>query len=461
MKSRSNRFLHGVLALTVAALCACAAAAQLKPQQFEVGWPLDVPGDQKIFDVPLTPEVYRHAASANQVAVLDAAGNAMSFYRVVPPPASATEQRVALTPSPLYSQEAPDAIAQLSVATADRQTNVTVTRGAEEPGKQIVAFVVDARDVAARPVALELNWRPQAEPFLLEVRIEQSRTLTDWQLVGRASVAQLRIGGADVLHERVPVSASTGGYFRVTWADTVPQWYLAGVTVVSSTIARAQPEVASVGPLADVPRQSTQREPRPPANALYFDAGAILPVSSVTLDFTGGNGWASGSIATASALEGPWDTVAYGPLFYELDYQGQGFVSDPLVLGRREARYWRVTTAEPLARERVALRLEYPAETLRVSAEGRAPYLLVAGTFAKEAGPDATFAAVWSAMPAPAAPARAALGESRVLGGATALQAPYVFPWRVTLLWLILSGGALAVGWMAVRLARELGKPQS
>ena len=249
MKIRSNRSLCCGCAARLRSLCSPArsAAAPLQPEQFEVGWPIDVPGDQKIFDLPLTSEVYRHAASARELAVLDAAGNPMPFYRVSPPPASATEQRVPLAPSPLYSNEAQEAVAQLSVATANRQTNVTVTRGADDSAKEIVAFVVDARAVEARPIAFELDWRAQAEPFLLDVRIEQSKTLTDWQLVGRASVAQLRIGGADVLHKRVPVNASAGGYFRVTWANTLPDWYLERVTLVSSTVARATPEAATVG----------------------------------------------------------------------------------------------------------------------------------------------------------------------------------------------------------------------
>jgi hypothetical protein len=379
---------------------------------------------------------------------------------VSPPPASATEQRVPLAPSPLYSTDAPDAVAQLRVGTADRQTNVTITQGAADAAKEIVAFIVDARDVSAPPIALELDWRMQAEPFLLDVRVEQSRTLTDWQLVGRASVAQLKIGGADVLHKRVPVSAAAGGYLRVTWGSTLPDWYLERVTLVSSSVARAAPEVARVEPLAADAVSS--RPDGQPANALYFDAGGTLPVSSVTLDFAGDNGWANGSVAAASSLAGPWDTVAYAALFYEIDYEATRFASDPLDVGRREARYWRVATAEPLARERVALRLEFPLEQIRVSAAGVAPYLLAAGTLAREAGPDPTFAAVWRELPrSGGAPPHATLGALRELGGAAALQAPYVFPWRVTLLWIVLGGGVLAVGWMAVRLARELREPRS
>ena len=154
--------------------------------------------------------------------------------------------------------------------------------------------------------------------------------------------------------------------------------------------------------------------------------------------------------------------MAYSPLFYELDYQGQRFASGPVAVGRRDARYWRIATAEPLARERVALRLEYPHGAAAgvgrghgaVSARGghaRAggrPRCDVRGRVARVAGGEARRRARYSARGASSA------GQPRS-------QVPYEFPWRVTLLWAVLGGGALAVAWMAVRLARELNHPQA
>jgi hypothetical protein len=81
---------------------------------------------------------------------------------------------------------------------------------------------------------------------------------------------------------------------------------------------------------------------------------------------------------------------------------------------------------------------------------------------ADEAGPDATLASVWSALDRPVADVPAAtLGQRRELGGAGALVAPRVFPWRTAALWAVLILGVLVVGTMAVRLAREMQKPSS
>jgi hypothetical protein len=193
------------------------------------------------------------------------------------------------------------------------------------------------------------------------------------------------------------------------------------------------------------------------SRSLYFDAGGPVPAVGVALDFAAGNGWVKATIATSDSLGGPWRSAAHDALFYELDYGGEHLASAALPLARHEARYWRVTAARPPAADGVELELRFPEDMLRFSAEGSAPYWLAAGTLADAAGPDPTFADVWRQLrPAGAPLERATLGAREELGGAAALVAPFVFPWRSAALWAVLGGGVLAVGWMAVRLAREM-----
>jgi hypothetical protein len=243
---------------------------------------------------------------------------------------------------------------------------------------------------------------------------------------------------------------------RITWSRAPSGWYLQGVTLVSSSTPRPLTESVSLAPLdaRDSPANG-------PADALYFDAGGPLPVTALGVDFTAGTGWARTGVASASSLDGPWSSAALDTLFYELDYDGTHLASDAVAMPRRAARYWRLEPARHVAPELVSLRLEYAAETLRFSAQGRPPYLLAAGTRSTEAGPDPTFAAVWRRLPGGAAPPRAELGALRELGGAAALERPHEVPWRTAALWSVLVGGALAVAWMAVRLARELNEPPS
>jgi hypothetical protein len=446
--SNRNNFVRVSVGVLGAALAATAAA--LDPQQFVAGWPIEAPDGAEVFDVPLTAEVYAAAESIEQLAVLDANGAPQAFFRRRPPPAPPTEQRIVLEASPLYAG-GPASAPTIGVTTSAERTSVTVTPGVAG-GATITSFVLDARAVTTAPVALELEWRALPQPFLLDVSVEQSTDLTAWRSVGRASVAALEIGGTEVRHARVPVRAAAGGYLRVTPSRSVADWQLLRATLVSSTSEPAVPQSVRVPPLAAgaVPEDG-------PADAVYFDAGGMLPVQSVSLAFAATDGWARADVAASGTLEGPWQPVVYGELFYALSFQGSEFASTPVAVGRREARYWRVVPAAPLRGQALELELTFPRELLRVAVNGGAPYLLAAGTLAEEAGPDATLAAVWSELtpPADVAPL-ATLGSRRELGGAAALVAPRPFPWRTVSLWAVLVVGVLVVATMAVRLAREM-----
>jgi hypothetical protein len=428
------------------------ASAALAPEQFAVGWPLELPGGAEFYDLPLTLDVYRQAPNSEQLAVLDALGEPMSFYIVTPPAPSASERRVTLAASPLYAIADGDAIAEVSVATENRRANLTVTQPAA--AADIVAFVIDARAMTLAPFAIDLDWRALPQPFLMEVRVEQSQSLTGWRNVGRASIAALSIDGAEARHARVPIAAEPGGYYRVTASSGVPDWYLQSATLIGSEASRLTPLTVVLAELDPSAGPATDQEAA--AEMLYFDAGGTLPVSAATLEFSGDNGWLRADVATSASLEGPWSIVASRALFYELDFEGERLTSPPLELGRREARYFRFRVDKRPPRP-VALELAYPQEHLRFAAEGTPPYELTAGTLAADAGPDRTFASLWATLrPTGATLPLAVLGARRELGGAAALVAPSELPWRTASLWAVLVAGVLVVAWMAVRLVREV-----
>jgi hypothetical protein len=439
---------------------ACSVAFALQQEQFAAGWPLDVPSEEGFFDVPLTIEMYQQARTLEELAVLDLAGYPMSFYRVTAPLPTQTERRTSLQASPVYATDA--SAAQLTIATDEERTNVTVTRAQPETDTQIVAFILDARAVEPTPLALELAWRPLAQPFLMEVRIEQSLTLTDWRPVGRASIAQLSIDDTQLRHGRVPVVAAQGGYYRITASGSVVDWYLESADLVSAAAERPPTRIERFSPTAERPTETRADSDDAAARTLYFDLGGSLPVTAVTVGFRAPNRWNRASIASSDSLDGPWQTHATDHLFYELDYDGENLASPDLEVRRVEHRYWRaVFDAAPLLGA-VDLQVEYPQEHLRFYAAGVAPYMLVAGTVSPAAGPDPTLAAVWEELrPRGTRVQQAAVGARVELGGSAALEEPFEFPWLTATLWLVLGGGVLGVAAMAFQLAREMRQDAS
>lgn len=441
--------IAGLLAFASAAQCAFAA---LDRDQFVAGWPIELPSDGSFFDIPLTYETYRYGRAVDEMAVLDRDGEPMPFYRVGVPAPTASEEGVKLGVSPIYLREEEEAIADISVATKGDSTDVTVIAADEKEGEaEVVAFIIDARDVAGIPSMIELEWRPLDRPFLMSVSIEHSEALTEWRRVGEGSVATLSIDGVAVIHKRVAVTGREGGYYRVTWDRRVSDWQLESALVIRSQEAEAAVfSTIDLDP-SEVPMKDAGED------SLYFDLGGQLPATHAQIAFSKRNRWASASIHVADAVEGPWRQISRPQLIYDVDYEGQRLASAPLYLGRVESRYWRLTFHPDRPAEPLKLRLRYPREHLRFAANGEPPYMLVGGTLSEQAGPDATFAAVMDALDGDEQQVAEVIpGPRTVLGGDAALETPSQFPWRSVLLWAVLLVAGLTVAWMALRLAREM-----
>jgi hypothetical protein len=445
----SVRFIAGFLALLVNSGTVFAA---LDPQQFVVGWRLELPSDEAFYDIPLTKEVYQYGRSLNQLAVLDRDGKPMSFYRVATPAPAVSEARTSLSVSPIYARYEDRSGPDLSITTKDDRTDVVVTRpDRERPDSDIVAFVVDARDVTGTATAIELEWSPLDRPFLMAVSIQRSDDLTNWRPVGGGSIASLVIEGASVTHGRIAISGRQGGYYRLQWNGTVSDWRLERVVLVTSAIT----EVATFGKVDIPPTMSPSEDAQD--NALYFDVGGKLPTMSVDLVFPDVNRWANANIYFGTSIDGPWRRLSNWRLFYDIDFENERLASEPQSLDRVEARFWKIQFDSQSQTAGLKLRLEYPEEHLRFAANGDAPYQLVGGTLSDEAGPDPTFAAVMSTSgPDQANVTRLSLGTMYILGGPEALETQAEFPWRSLFLWLVLIVAVLVIGYMAVRLARDM-----
>ena len=168
--------------------------------------------------MPLTADVYAAATSFEQLAVLDANGEPQAFFRAL---GAGDADRAASRARRVAALRRRPGRLQVGVTTSERGTSVTVTPGASG-SPAMTGFVLDARAVELAPIALELDWRALPQPFLLDVGIEQSTDLTNWRSVGRASVAALAIGGAEVRHARVPVRAAPAATSASRRAATSP-----------------------------------------------------------------------------------------------------------------------------------------------------------------------------------------------------------------------------------------------
>ena len=438
---------HKVTIGFVAGLCIGSANA-VDPNEFAVGWPLELNGESEFYDIPLRADVYRNARSLDQMAVLDANGEPMPFYRVVEEPEPAAESLVTLDVSPVYRTQGGELIGGLTVEASDERVDVRF--GLPPEGRaQIVAFVTDARELRTSPFAVDLRWNEIEEPFLTTATISHSDDLAQWNVVGEGSIASLAIDDTRVRHSRIPIDGRVGGYYRIGWAgDTPAPWVLDQLDLIVSE--EPDPTPVELVVLEPVPGPADAEE-----YAFFFNAGGLLPIRAVELELVNPNTWANASIDFGDSLEGPWSLVASRRLYYRVDFQGDQVRAPVVQIASRGARFWRVRPDRSLGEDGIELQLHYPREHLRFAANGAAPYRLVGGGLSTEAGPDLVLSQVWEQLDEEMAVTVAGLGTMSELGGEAAFIPPREFPWRSALLWGALSLGALAVGWMALRLGRE------
>ena len=439
---------HGAWCLGL--LCAAAVwpAAALEREQFVVGWPILLETQDSFPSIPLSYEVYKQAGGLTELAVLDAEGEPMPFYRLPRQPAPATEQSLELATSPLYGSDRSLQRTEIEI-TSPAEDTLQFTQRARA-GERIVAYLVDARSVTDAPVALALEWQRVAQPFLVTVSIEQSQDLRAWNVVGSGSVAALRIEGAELRHEEIAVAAAPGGYYRISWRGRLDAWQIDRVRLTSrGRSAQPDPELILLN--------AAQMTDEDSADTLYFDAGAAIPVVNAGFAFVRRNAWVDASIAYSHAPEGPWHRVVDRQLFYKLEFEGAELASEPAKFGPVEARYWRARLRrEPT--EALQLKLGLSRDELRFAANGVAPYMLVGGTLADAAGPDPIFATVFASLDAPVAMGAASLGALEVLGGDAALVVLQPFPWRVVLLWTVLLSAVGLLAVMASKLVKEMSR---
>lgn len=188
-----------------------------------------------------------------------------------------------------------------------------------------------------------------------------------------------------------------------------------------------------------------------------------LPADSAQIELPARQSLMRIRIESAAEPDGAWMLHKSG-VVYNLPAGDSLRRSPPIPVYRGLYRYWRVTVDEqaaPMPGDSLALRVYWTPARLLFVPQGPAPYTLAFGSAAAEpAGfhshelflpvqgdyrsiynlPLATTDSVWVE-----------------LGGESRLTQPEVLPWRKIVLWSVMIGGVLLLGWVAARLLRGTG----
>ena len=457
--------------LIAALLLVPALAAAEQPRDFAYGIALEVSGQDALQQLELPRAVYEGVVHADlaDIRIFNGAGEVVAHaFR---PRVTSTKEKpspVATVLFPIRSDE-PNGVEGVELRLERRGDRTVVDlrtpRGRPAPGAKLVGYLADARalDKPVRAVVLELP--AGADQVVARVTIEASDDLRQWTpLAAGASIVRLASGGERLEQLRIEVPARRAKYLRLSWPGRASALELAGLAVEPGESAVAAPrqwkQLAGVA-VKDKPGEYA------------LDLGGQFPVDRLRIELPQPNTVASVQLLSRSKSADPWRPVATATV-YRLTRDGDELTSADIELGTISDRYWLARVDQRgggIGAGPMSLRVGWVPHRLVFASRGSAPFQLAYGS--REA--TATAFPIATLVPGyrgeeDLAPAEARAAEPRiVIGAAQAAAEPQRLggdavmreriDWKRWILWGSLVLGVAVLGWMALRLGRQMSRP--
>jgi hypothetical protein len=439
-----------------------------QPGDFAFGMPIEVSGAQALFEVELPAAVHEGVMRADlgDLRVFNAAGEPVPHAFLPRPRASREKGKPLSLPFFALRGDAVGGVEGVEVR-VERGTGKTVLTMKPGDGKPLrpaalLGYVVDASLVESPLQALVLELPAGADNVVTRLRVEASDDLARWTtLVVDAPVVYLAAGGQRLEQLRVEFPPRQARYFRLSWPAAARPLELRGLTL--------EPGEAVV----EAPRRwrqvpgsaATDKDAR--AGDYVFDLGGQFPVDRLRVSLPQINSVAAIEILARAGAGDAWRRVAVSTA-YRLGAPGQEVVSPDLPVSLTTDRYWLLRVDQRgggLGAGTLELGVGWLPQRLVFAARGAAPFQLAYGSrrASPVAYPVSTLVPGYRAdddgAPAAIPLGRATTGAVLTLAGDSALREPV--DWQRWTLWGSLLLGVVLLGWMALRLGRQLSGARS
>jgi len=455
-------------ALVAALLLVPALAAAEQPRDFAYGIPLRTSGQEALQQLELPRAVYEGVVHADlsDLRVFNGAGEVVAHaFRPRVTMTKAKPRTLALTLFPIRTDAAAgvDGV-ELRVEQRGSRTVVDVRTREGRPARdgRLVGYLADARalDQPIRAITLELP-AATAQVFT-RVTIEASDDLRQWTaLASGAPVVRLASGGSHLEQLRIDVPARKTKFLRVSWPGRSEPLELAGLDVEPGDAAVAAPRQWKQ--VSGVPGKDEKGD-------WEFDFGGLFPVDRLRFALPQPNTVASLELLARAKPGDPWRHVTTASV-YRLVRDGDELTSADVEVSATADRYWLARVDQRgggIGNGQLGLTVGWVPHRLVFAARGAGPFQLAYGSRdAKSAAfPIATLIPGYKGEEELA---RAETAPGLVIGGAQAVADPLPLggdavtreriDWKRWTLWASLVLGVAVLGWMALRLGRQMSRP--
>jgi hypothetical protein len=440
------------------ALVFAAGAQAQTPADFAYRLPLEAAGDAAFFRVDVPAAVYEGAVRSDlgdlRIFNRDGAAVALAF---LPRPTTEREAAPAVTlplfPLRVDAQRRDLGDLSLSVRRGPAGTTIDLTTrdGQAVAAQRLAGYLVDASEQKDPLTALTLPL-PAGSNLTTRVRVDGSDDLVNWRmLAASAPLLDLEYAGRRLSRDRIELAGGPAKYLRLTFDAGQP----------APELATARGEFADR--TIDMPRQwrDVPGTPDKERSGDYdFDLGGAFPVDRLTLQLPEINTVAPAQLFARASPKDEW-RPAGATVFYRLRQDGGDATNPPFAVNGGKARYWKVRIdpkSGGIGDKPPQLSAGWYPQTLIFTARGSGPFELAYGSVQAQpaALPIETLVPGYDRLTV--VPARFPLAQPGVPNVAPAMAAlRQPMDLKRWLLWGSLALATVVLGWMALRLSREMG----
>jgi hypothetical protein len=259
-------------------------------------------------------------------------------------------------------------------------------------------------------------------------------------------IANLRASNGRLIEKRTEFRSTKARYWRLTWVGDDAPFVLSGVVV-----ERARNVVEAKRSSLTIEGEPVDSKP----GEFAYDLRASLPVDRFNIELPQRNSVATVAVLSRTDPQEIWRTVARQG-FYRLDGKNEELSNAIVPVDIDSDRYWLVRFEKPedVGSGSPRLSVEWIPHELLFVARGEGPFVVAYGSVTAKAA-ETRIASLLPKLE----PAVAHAGAQFELGGSARRDPePEPFPWKRVVLWAGLGIGVALLGWMALRLLRQMSR---
>lgn len=440
-------------------LIANIAAAAERPADFAYGMAIEADAAHALQEIEIPAAVYRAVTRADLGDVRVFNGQGEVVPHALRPRVAVKEQTggaVSLPSFPLWGEGA-NKLDDLNLRIEKRGDGmiIDVRSGVKSGAKKILrGYLLDASAVKQTLGSLEFDWQSAAGSFIGIVRIEGSDDLSHWNvLANNAALARLSFGGHQVKRSRVELRAAKAKYLRVSWPESQPPLEALTVLAEPSPIVVASPRLWQSFVVSPVAGKTGEYS---------YDLGGAFMFDRLRVQLPQVNTLVQVQILSRAKSSDEW-RPATSALAYRLRERDAEVSSPEIIVTSQGERYWLFRVDQKgggVGSGALAIEIGWVPHKLVFAARGAGPFQLAYGSARVKPAALAIDALIPGYKTnAEFKVARATLGEQVTLAGVSRLGATRDY--KTIALWGSLILGVSVLGWMALRLSRQVSSPSA